>query len=169
MKIRTLGRSTLFGSCRKAHAIDHCIASGVGTANVRSPCPRRLQGRCPKRSERNADVLHQTGIVMMVPSTLKRWFQGFTRPWERRKAPGGRQKLAHLLFWKTLGCKPVFKLHFAETQQGCFRVCGMLVRYPGAQLAECRWSRSCRKGAVVPGAEDAEPCSPPGPGRCRVV
>ena len=28
------------------------------------------------------------------PSTLKRWFQRFTRPWERRKAPRGRRKPA---------------------------------------------------------------------------
>jgi hypothetical protein len=27
-------------------------------------------------------------------------------------------------------CKPVFKLHFAETQQGCFRVCGLLAVIP---------------------------------------
>src|ERR1700751_4071808 len=54
-----LGRSTLFRSRRKAQAIEHCIASGVRAGNVRSPCPCRLQGRCPKWSERNADVLHQ--------------------------------------------------------------------------------------------------------------
>jgi hypothetical protein len=48
MKIRTLGRSTLFGSRRKAHAIHHYIASGVGTTNVRSPYPCRLQGPVPE-------------------------------------------------------------------------------------------------------------------------
>src|ERR1700722_18098390 len=48
-----------FGSRRKAQAIDYRIASGVGAANVRSPCPRRLQGWCPKWGERNADLLHQ--------------------------------------------------------------------------------------------------------------
>jgi hypothetical protein len=42
-------------------------------------------------------------------------------------------------------------------------------RYPGAQVAECSWSPSCRKGAVVPGAEDAERCSAPGPLQGRVM
>jgi hypothetical protein len=39
-------------------------------------------------------------------------------------------------------CKPVFKLHFAETQQGCFRVCGLLAFSPARRWRNVRGRRA---------------------------
>ncbi len=43
-------------------------------------------------------------------------------------------------------CKPVFKLHFAETQQGCFRVCGLLAVIPARRWRNVRGRVAAVKG-----------------------
>ena len=102
------------------------------------------------RLERGFRCRFQTPLVVQLAGVAAQMLdQGSTHPGvseglDQHVHDGNKLRVVERI--PVVMCKPVFKLHFAETQQGCFRVCGLLAVIPARRWRSVRARVAAVKG-----------------------